>query len=97
MVCGTNIDPPSERLRPLPHLKLSQPVFAAVAALHRDNLEVVLVYDERGECAVGVFTPRDLVAVVALGLDPRELTLGQWLAASEQGESRDRKGECWFG
>lgn len=87
MVCGGNID--KEPFRPVPRLKVDQPVIAAVAMMHR--------YDERGERIVGVFTPRDLVSLLAYGLDPGQITLGQWLAVSEPAEAREGKGECWLG
>lgn len=95
MVCGGNID--KEPFRPVPRLKVDQPVIAAVAMMHRVNCEVVVVYDERGERIVGVFTPRDLVSLLAYGLDPGQITLGQWLAVSEPAEAREGKGECWLG
>lgn len=88
-------DPPVSRVRTPPRLSLRQSVLAAATALYRERADAVLVVDESTTQAVGVFTPRDLVAVVALGFDPGQLTLGEWLVV---GEASDAQGcESWIG
>ncbi len=74
-----------------------QTVSAAANLLFRAGAEALLVLDENSLRVVGVFTPRDVVTVVALGLDPRQLTLDEFFRTAKERVGKEQTSECWLG
>jgi CBS domain-containing protein len=69
----------------------------AARQMYMAGTDAVVVVDEGHRKAVGLVTARDVVAVVAEGLDPERITIGQRLQSPRTGDPRSTtQNDLWF-
>jgi CBS domain-containing protein len=70
--------------KPLHTVEPSEKVAKAARLMCEHSVGALVITDASGSTALGVITDRDLVWMIAEGLDPREAEVGQFVHASLQ-------------
>jgi CBS domain-containing protein len=75
----------------------SSTIAEAAHRMWHHSARALAVTDGTGGSVLGIVTERDVVAVVAAGLDPREITLAGLVASAHVARIPGLPGEVWLG